>query len=174
MLNGKLELHGFDAEAIAAKALTASLSASNCRLDAHEWEVCLSFLVVEVWRESERLEPSYWASFSTVAGRTCQRQLIDWRRQRLGPPSGGSPIASRPRPVVVSIDGLDDAGRDRLEQSVPAASNNPEDFVMFIETLTGRLDSSGVQSVPNAPKRGHGAMRHVRDVAHLKARREAT
>jgi hypothetical protein len=96
LLNGRLELHGVDAERL-SRALDDALRQRGAFLRPHEYDDALAFLLSVTWELGERWEPGRGGvSFSTFAYRTLRLRVIDfWRREYGGPAgSGRAPVTS--------------------------------------------------------------------------------
>ena len=116
-----LALHDIaDTEALAASIVHGS----GLELSFHDREDLLAFLVATAWQLSLVYEPG-GISFSSWAGTTLRRRLVDWQRQRFGRTrwqfAGRS--YERARPQLVS---LDDSERDQLGDDHAAVGGDPE------------------------------------------------
>jgi DNA-directed RNA polymerase specialized sigma24 family protein len=110
---GRLKLFDIDD---AARFVGAIATRTTFRLTFHDREDLEQFLLVELWRLSERYEPG-GISFSTLAGTTLRRRLVDWQRSRFGRTKWqfADHVYERPRVELVS---LDDPERDPLGPSL--------------------------------------------------------
>ncbi len=116
-----LRLHDVaDAEALAASIVYGS----GLELSYHDAEDLHAYLVATAWQLSLVYEPG-GISFSSWAGTTLRRRLVDWQRQRFGRTrwqfAGRS--YERARPQLVS---LDDPEHDRLGDDLTARGGDPE------------------------------------------------
>jgi DNA-directed RNA polymerase specialized sigma24 family protein len=134
-----LRLHDVDD---AAKFAAAIATRSGLRLSYHDHEDLEQFLLVEIWRLSERYEPG-GINFSTLATVTLKRRLVDWQRQRFGRTRWqfAGRTYERVLPQLVSLDGADG---NRLADSLAAGtSDSPADRVA---TLAGLLPAGDRQA----------------------------
>jgi RNA polymerase sigma factor (sigma-70 family) len=108
-----------------ATAFVAAIAAkSSLRLGYHDAEDLRQYLLVELWKLSERYEPR-GVSFSTVAGATLRKRVVDWQRQRFGRTrwAFADHVHERQQPELVS---LDDPDRDHLGAAVAAGPSDHE------------------------------------------------
>jgi DNA-directed RNA polymerase specialized sigma24 family protein len=90
LLSGRYSLLGIDdVEGFCA----AIILRSQVDLAHHEHEDLLAYLVETAWELSLDFEPG-GISFSTYAGTTLRRRVIDWQRQRFGGVPGAFEIVS--------------------------------------------------------------------------------
>jgi hypothetical protein len=95
------------------EGMAASIAWATCPdLQFHEREDLVAWLVSECWLLSQRYEPDRGINFSTFAGTTLRRRVVDWKRQG----RDGRTVWQfkdrtyvRPLPQLVP---LDDAGLD--------------------------------------------------------------
>lgn len=128
LLNGRLELHGADAEGLARKALDDALRGRSIRLRPHEHEDAVAFLVAECWRLSLDYDPARTPSFSTYAYRRLRLLVWEWHRREYARTKwkfGDGRIHERPRPDLLSLD-ADDAGRGRLDTALGTRTGDPQ------------------------------------------------
>lgn len=84
LLNGRLELHGVDAEGLVRKALDDALRTRGIHLRPHEHADAVAFLVAECWRLSVAYDPARTSRFSTFAYRRLRLLVWDWHRREYG------------------------------------------------------------------------------------------
>jgi DNA-directed RNA polymerase specialized sigma24 family protein len=77
----RLALHDVDDTAAFVGAI---VNRSQLELSFHDREDLGQFLVIECWLLSEQFEPGRGISFSTYAGTTLRRRVIDWQRAKVG------------------------------------------------------------------------------------------
>jgi Sigma-70 region 2 len=110
----RLQLHDVRDAAAFVAAITRR---GSLKLSFHDREDLEQYLLVELWKLSERYEPG-GVSFSTMAGATLRKRVVDWQRSKLGRTKwqfAGGKTYERERPQVVS---LDSPGVDRLDTTV--------------------------------------------------------
>jgi DNA-directed RNA polymerase specialized sigma24 family protein len=113
-----------DAEAFAA-AIAREHSGHNA-LSHHDEEDLRAYLLATCWELSVSYKPGS-VSFSSWAGTTPRRRVVDHKRQRDGRTTwkfGNGRVYERPRPQFVS---LDDAGLDEAVAAEPRDS--PTDWL---------------------------------------------
>jgi hypothetical protein len=109
LLNGRLELHGVDAERLSRKALDDALRQRGAFLRPHEYDDALAFLLSVTWELGERWEPGRGGvSFSTFAYRTLRLRL-----STSGGASAGGPAGSGRAPVTSG------SGRSFSDSTIP-------------------------------------------------------
>src|SRR5439155_23205799 len=133
-LNGRLILHGVDAEALCRKALDNSLRRNNQHLDWTRREDALAYLIGVAWEFSERWDPDRGLSFSTAAYRLVTLRLVDHFRADLGRTrwqfgpnaqhTWRGQTRERQRPIVFSLDA---GGDDSLVGSLATRSVDLEE-----------------------------------------------
>ena len=129
MLTGTLKLHGIDD---VERFAVAIVHRSGIELSDHDREDLVAYLVAETWQLSVRYQPG-GISFSTWAGTTLRKRLVDWQRKRFGRTRFvfHDRIIERPRPQLVSLD-ADDPDGTPLGATVgslagdPAADRSPD------------------------------------------------
>lgn len=116
LLNGRLELHGADAERLARNALEHTLRNRGIRLRPHELEDALSYLVAEAWKMSLTFEPAR-GNFTQYANRRLRLRVVDWHRDYYGRTkwAWADRVYERPKRDTVSLD----ADGGDLGQSLP-------------------------------------------------------
>src|SRR5262245_41708092 len=108
-----------------AEGFVASIvQRSKLELGPEDRQDLAQFLLIELWRLSQRYEYEGRPRFSSYAYRVLPKRIIDWQRKRFGRrtwKSRGRVIHARPRPHVVSLD-----GPERLERDLAPGTSGPE------------------------------------------------
>ena len=113
MLNGRLELHGVDVEALANDVLNKALRSRNITLDESRREDLLADLIGYTWELSRsfdanrNVDPSNpTQAFKGWAYRLLQFRIIDWFRKTEGRRKWQfrEYVYEKPRPTLVPID----------------------------------------------------------------------
>jgi hypothetical protein len=124
LLNSRLRLHDIDdTEAFAVRLVRRYAT----DLGQDDFEELIVYLVEVAWELSLRYQPGKSANgFSAGAGTILARRIIDWRRSKFGRTRWvfAGRIHERAQPSIVSLDELDDAGRDRLGSTLATGSGD--------------------------------------------------
>lgn len=100
LLNGRLELHGVDAEGLSRRALDDSLRSRGAHLSREEYEDALSYVISELWRLSLDYDPERTASFATFGYRRGGFSRSTGSGSGSAAPSGSSETAA---PMLASV-----------------------------------------------------------------------
>lgn len=117
LLSRAMALHDVDdVEALVRRALGDQLGSMGARLEGHDHEDALAYLVGVTWEASLRYDPERCSSFSRFSYQLCRRRTIDFIRAKNGRTRWqfADSLYERERPSIVSLDGPD--GR-RLDES---------------------------------------------------------
>lgn len=132
-LNGTLPLHDIrDVEAFCNDIIHRR----HLQLTPHQHEDLLAYLIEETWELSTRYQPG-GITFSTWAGNTLRRRLVDHIRTRDGRTIWrfATHTYERPRPTIISLD--TELGHPQRHQHLDDPAPSDTDLDRVLRTRTG-------------------------------------